>query len=150
MRKPYLIILIAAIIVSVIQGNIAQGQAMDTNGKPPMTVLKPLQAIDKLKPIPTVTLQAISSPAALQTPTMGTNAAMQYIFQHESGNRLDAVNSIGACGLGQSLSCSKLSNVCPDWQTDAACQIKYFTSYANARYGGWVNAQIFWSSNRYW
>jgi hypothetical protein len=75
---------------------------------------------------------------------------MQFIFLHESTNRLAVVNSIGACGLGQALPCSKLANACPNWQTDAACQISFFTDYANARYGGWENAKAFWLSHSWW
>jgi hypothetical protein len=69
----------------------------------------------------------------------------------ESTNRLYAVNPIsGACGLGQAYPCEKLSNVCPNWRTDYACQDAYFTRYMISRYKTWVNAKLFWDNNRYW
>jgi len=65
--------------------------------------------------------------------------------------RLDAVNpSSGACGLGQSNPCEKLSSVCPDWKTDYQCQNAFFETYAIERYGSWLKAYEFWINNRYW
>jgi hypothetical protein len=69
-----------------------------------------------------------------------------FIYNHESGNRPGAVNSIGACGLGQALPCSKL----PCSLTDYACQDNWFTnSYMIPRYGSWSNAKAFWMSHGY-
>lgn len=85
-----------------------------------------------------------------QPVVVSDNDAMAFIFMHESSNRPDAVNEIGACGLGQSLPCSKLSSVCPNWRTDVACQRSFFTNYANQRYGGWEQARIAWQSKGWW
>lgn len=74
------------------------------------------------------------------------NAAKDFIYMHESGNRTDAVNSIGACGLGQALPCSKMNCTLQDY----ACQDAFFTSYMQARYGTWENAMAFWQANRWW
>lgn len=99
---------------------------------------------------PAAPTPSYAPPEQASVTVLGTSAAMQFIFQHESGGRLDAVNEIGACGLGQSLPCSKLANVCPNWRTDAACQIQFFTSYAVGRYGSWENAQTAWLSKHWW
>lgn len=83
-------------------------------------------------------------------------SAMAYVFSHESSNNPRSINSIGACGLGQSLPCSKMASVCPNWRNDAACQINWFTQYANNRYGGWENAKWAWdhqldsTGNHWW
>lgn len=80
-----------------------------------------------------------------------SDSDMDFIFQKESGNRTNAVNaSSGACGLGQALPCSKLANVCPDWQTNRECQIAFFSKYAQARYGGWSGAKTFWLAKHWW
>lgn len=73
--------------------------------------------------------------------------AKAYIYAHESGNRTDAINpDSGACGIGQALPCSKL----PCSLSDYGCQDNWFTNYAMARYGSWVNAMAFWQANQWW
>lgn len=89
-------------------------------------------------------------PVAAAPVVVSDNDGMAFIFAHESSNRPNAVNEIGACGLGQALPCSKLANVCPNWRTDIACQRSFFTDYANQRYGGWSQAKAFWQSHRWW
>lgn len=69
---------------------------------------------------------------------------MNYIFQHESGWRLTAVNAEGCAGLGQSCPGSKLINACSNWQTDEQCQINFFTQYMLDRYGSWTAAYQHW------
>ncbi len=73
------------------------------------------------------------------------NFYKDYIYQHESGNRTTAVNSIGCRGLGQACPGTKLP--CGD---DYACQDAWFTNYAMQRYGSWQNAYNFWVANRWW
>lgn len=74
---------------------------------------------------------------------------MTYIFAHESGNNPLAINpTSGACGLGQSLPCSKLLAVC--LLSDYNCQVEFFTEYANQRYGGWDAAMAVWESQGWW
>jgi hypothetical protein len=80
----------------------------------------------------------------------GDNAQAHYIYMHESGCRLDAVNSIGCIGIGQSCpGGSGLARDCPDWRTNYACQNAHFTRYAN-RYGGWQGAYNAWLSKHWW
>lgn len=84
----------------------------------------------------------IVAPKASASGQCGDNDYAYKIYQGESSCRIDAVNSIGACGIGQSLPCSKLSKVCPNWQSDYDCQNKFFTDYA-MQYGSWEQAYNF-------
>lgn len=91
------------------------------------------------------------APAVVQPPVTGVqncgdNIYKQYIYQHESGCRTDAVNSIGCAGLGQACPGSKLPCSLSDW----ACQDNYFSNYAIQRYGSWANAYAFWLNNHWW
>lgn len=90
----------------------------------------------------TATAYAASAPSG--------NYAMDYIFAHESGNVLDKWNSEGCLGLGQACPGSKLIAVCPNYAVDRACQVRFFTDYANSRYGGWGGAYQFWLANHWW
>ena len=77
--------------------------------------------------------------------------AKQFIYGKESGAIPSAVNqSSGACGLGQSLPCSKLENECPNWANDYPCQDAYFTRYAQKRYGSFAKAYDWWLSHKWW
>lgn len=76
---------------------------------------------------------------------VSSNEAKMFIYNHESGNRTTAVNSIGCRGLGQACPGSKLP--CGD---DYACQDAWFTNYMLQRYGSWENARAFWLSHRWW
>lgn len=67
--------------------------------------------------------------------------AMNNIIIHESNYNPLAVNPHGgACGLGQFLPCSKLTNKCPDMNVD--CQIDAIMDYVSNRYG---NPTIAWN-----
>jgi hypothetical protein len=80
-------------------------------------------------------------------PKIPANSYKLFIYTMESGNRTNAVNAYsGACGLGQSLPCSKMG--CS--LTDYACQDAWFTNYAISRYGSWYNAYCFWVGHRWW
>lgn len=76
--------------------------------------------------------------------------AADFIIANESGWRLNAQNASGCLGLGQACPGSKLTTVCPNYATDAICQIKFFTGYANGRYGSWSGAYQFWQVNHWW
>jgi vacuolar-type H+-ATPase subunit I/STV1 len=82
--------------------------------------------------------------ASAATPSSGS-AARAFIFQKESGNRLDAVNSIGCYGLGQDCNGS-LASVCPNWRTDRPCQESFWESYMLRRYGSWERAVAHWQA----
>lgn len=91
---------------------------------------------------------AYAAPApAPQTYSLPSDTAKAFIYDHESGNRPNAINaSSGACGLGQALPCSKL----PCSLSDYACQDAWFTNYAMQRYGSWANAYAFWQIHHWW
>lgn len=79
----------------------------------------------------------------------GDNYYANYIYSHESGCNLYARNkSSGACGVGQALPCSKLTNVCD--LSSYTCQNNFFTNYVNSRYGGWRGAYEFWLANKWY
>ncbi|MFZ1248792.1 MAG: ubiquitin-like domain-containing protein [Candidatus Saccharimonadales bacterium] len=73
---------------------------------------------------------------------------VDYIFSRESHWNTAAASSNGYYGLGQT-NLGKLSAACPNWQSDAVCQTRLFTSYAN-RYGGWAGSYNFWLSHGWW
>ena len=76
--------------------------------------------------------------------------AADFIISHESGWRVNALNSRGCAGLGQACPSSKLANSCPSWQSDAVCQMRFFNSYAVGRYGSWTRAMEVWQQQRWW
>lgn len=76
--------------------------------------------------------------------------AADFIISHESGWRVNAQNARGCAGLGQACPGSKLAAVCPNWQSDAVCQMRFFSNYARNRYGSWANAYNAWQRQRWW
>ena len=120
----------------------------------PETAPEPAQAVVEPEVIPTPppVEKPVTEPPVAPKPTpkpksypMPEDQAKAFIYQKESGNNPAAVNkSSGACGLGQSLPCSKMASVCPNWQTDYECQDRWFTGYMQSRYGSWSKAVSFW------
>lgn len=78
----------------------------------------------------------------------GDYAYVNYIVSHESNWNPNSRNAGGCLGLGQACPGNKLTAVCPN--LDAACQLKFFSGYANGRYGGWGGAYNFWLGHGYW
>ncbi len=73
--------------------------------------------------------------------------AVDYIVSRESSWNPSAVNkSSGACGLVQSLPCSKLG---PNW-SDPVVALKWQYQYVTARYGGYPQAVTFWKANSWY
>ncbi len=86
------------------------------------------------------------APAPVVTTGVADNAAKAFIYFHESSNNPNATNYLGCYGLGQDCS-GQLRSLCgADW----ACQDRFFDNYAQARYGGWANAQAFWQAHNWW
>lgn len=77
-------------------------------------------------------------------------ASADFIIARESGWRPAARSSNNCIGLGQRCNPSVLTNACPNWETDAVCQLRHFNSYAVGRYGSWNEAHAFWSVNHWW
>lgn len=120
--------------------------------QPAVANVEPLQAtIEPVAlPEPETLQQVVVEPVQAPTPPAvsnqngrcGDNDYAHAIYMGESSCQMDIINSIGACGLGQSLPCDKMANDCPNWRTDYDCQNKWFTAYA-MQYGSWENAYNF-------
>ena len=57
------------------------------------------------------------------------------LWQRESGWSATAANPDGAYGIPQALPGSKMASAGPDWQTDAATQIRWGLEYIKSLYG---------------
>jgi hypothetical protein len=62
-------------------------------------------------------------------------ACLDPLWSHESGWNVTAANPDGAYGIPQALPGSKMASAGPDWQTDAATQIRWGLGYIKALYG---------------
>ena len=68
------------------------------------------------------------------------------LWNHESGWNVTASNSVsGAYGIPQALPAAKMASAGPDWQTDAATQIRWGLGYIKGTYGSpcgaWAHEQ---------
>ena len=67
------------------------------------------------------------------------------LWAQESGWSVTAANPDGAYGIPQALPGSKMASAGPDWQTDAATQIRWGMEYIQATYGSpcgaWAHEQ---------
>jgi resuscitation-promoting factor RpfB len=90
---------------------------------------------------------------------------VDYIISHESGwCPTKAQGQIGFCpafpsepiptgsgyGLGQATPGNKMAPFGADWKTNPVTQLRWATSYANSRHGGWGGAYNFWLANTWW
>ncbi len=57
------------------------------------------------------------------------------LWEHESGWSVTAANPDGAYGIPQALPGGKMASAGPDWQTDAATQIRWGLEYIQSTYG---------------
>jgi len=62
-------------------------------------------------------------------------ACLDPLWAHESGWSVTAANPDGAYGIPQALPGSKMASAGPDWQNDAATQIRWGLEYIQAMYG---------------
>lgn len=114
-----------------------------------------LQARVEAKRIAAVRLQEAAQAALGAKPVYAAtlsrtgDTALDSIIQHESGWNPYATNSIGACGLGQSLPCSKVLNACGSL-ANVACQIQWVRDYCISRYGSTASAWAFWQLYRWY
>lgn len=104
--------------------------------------------LDTLDEVPVPAPAVVAAPAPTTVTDCGDNDYAHYIYMHESGCRLNAVNSIGCIGIGQSCSPNTFKSICPD--LDYTCENDFFSNYANNRYGGWLQAYNFWTTNHWW
>src|SRR5215468_1379938 len=73
-------------------------------------------------------------------------SCLQPLWEHESGWNVYASNpSTGAYGIPQALPGSKMASVGPDWQSNAATQIRWGLGYIKSLYGSpcgaWAHSQ---------
>jgi len=106
---------------------------------------EPAAATPAPAPAPQAAPAPVSHPAVVSSGTPD-NAAKAYIYAHESSNNPNATNYLGCYGLGQDCS-GKLRPLCG---ADYDCQDRFFDNYAQARYGGWANAEAFWQAHHWW
>jgi hypothetical protein len=75
----------------------------------------------------------------------GQFSCLDPLWAHESGWSVTAANPDGAYGIPQALPGSKMASAGPDWQTDAATQIRWGLEYIQATYGSpcgaWAHEQ---------
>lgn len=79
----------------------------------------------------------------------GDYGNVNLIITGESHWNPAAASSNGYYGLGQT-NLNAISSACPNWQSDPICQLRFFTGYANKRYGSWSAAASYWSDHRGW
>lgn len=124
--------------------------------KPEPTHSKPPEAPVKPEPVqvtaPVATVAPTPAPQPTQPVVAPTRSEAEYkalIYSHESGNDPTSVNKkSGACGIGQSLPCSKVLSACPTMEY--SCQDAWFTnSYMIPRYGTWAKAWAYWNCTGY-
>ena len=107
---------------------------------------KPVQAPAKPKPQPKVTGTKEQWMAQAGIPNSEWKY-VDYIVGKESSWNPTAVNkSSGACGLVQSLPCSKLG---ANWR-DPVHALTWQKNYVKARYGGYAQAYAFWTKNHWY
>lgn len=83
----------------------------------------------------------------------GDYGYVDYIVSHEGGwdgatkyNR----GGSGAYGICQALPGSKMASAGGDWATNPVTQLRWCSSYAHSKFGGWAGAYNYWVSHHYW
>jgi uncharacterized protein YabE (DUF348 family) len=132
-----------------------------------------IQVVVEVPPVP----QIIARGKAVQIPSDKTSLMaaagirssdypfVDYIISHESGwcpTKLQG--QVGYCpgyppinipyglgyGLGQATPGSKMSSFGADWASNPITQLRWASSYANARFGSWGAAYNYWQAHRNW
>lgn len=146
---------LSAIAFSIIAFQ-TQAQAADTNSNLTIdTVQSTLTSTLKLSDVVIGPANTVTNPSvylkdvaqSLVTEQFGTGqfAAFDQIVSHESGWNPNAVNaSSGACGLGQALPCSKITDHSP------IGQLKWTIAYIADRYGTPANAWSIWQKQNWY
>ncbi len=99
-------------------------------------------------------LTALETPKPPEAPKAVTystteDEALNWIIAHESGGNPHAMNPSGACGLGQSLPCSKVLSVCGSLD-NVPCQVQWVRDYCISRYGSTIAAMQFWQAHNWY
>jgi hypothetical protein len=91
---------------------------------------------------PTVAPAASGSPQPIAEAMLASfgwsssqSSCLDPLWAHESGWSVTAENPDGAYGIPQALPGSKMASAGPDWQTNAATQIRWGLEYIKSTYG---------------
>jgi uncharacterized protein YabE (DUF348 family) len=83
----------------------------------------------------------------------GDYGYVDYIISHEAGwggtTKYNSSGS-GAYGICQALPGSKMASAGADWATNPVTQLRWCSSYAHSKFGGWAGAYNYWISHHYW
>ena len=100
------------------------------------TASQPGQPAAAFAPAPSGSAQQI---AAAMLGSFGWSSSqfscLDSLWEQESGWSVTAANPDGAYGIPQALPGSKMASAGPDWQTDAATQIRWGLEYIQSMYG---------------
>jgi hypothetical protein len=111
---------------------------------PPPPTPKPAAPAQQVAPVAAISAPAPSGSAQQIAMAMlasygwssGQFGCLDPLWAHESGWNVYASNpGSGAYGIPQALPGSKMASAGPDWQTDAATQIRWGLNYIQATYG---------------
>ena len=114
----------------------ARAAAQPATTVQPTTTAQPASA-------PTATLVASGSPQQIAKAMLGSFgwsssqfSCLDPLWAHESGWSVTAYNAgSGAYGIPQALPGSRMASAGPDWQTNAATQIRWGLQYIKSTYG---------------
>ena len=108
-------------------------------------------------------LSGIKGDMALAGIATSDYAYADYIISHESGwcptkaqgehycpVTPDNAMTPNGYGLCQATPGYKMASAGADWQTNPVTQLRWCSSYASARYGGWYNAYVHWLNYHNW
>jgi len=89
-----------------------------------------------VEPVPPGTAQGIAEQMLAQYGWTGQFACLDALWTNESGWNVYAQNpSSGAYGIPQALPADKMASAGPDWESDAATQIRWGLAYIQGSYG---------------
>jgi hypothetical protein len=120
----------------------AASRQTDAASRPTGTASRPTGTASR--PTGTATVKAASgSPQQIAEAMLGSFgwssgqfSCLDPLWEHESGWSVSAYNaSSGAAGIPQALPGSRMASAGPDWQTDAATQIRWGLEYIKSTYG---------------
>jgi hypothetical protein len=125
---------------------IADAQSSATPAAQPVAAAQPSPSLTSAPPA------ASGSPQQIAEAMLGSFgwsssqfSCLDPLWAHESGWSVTAANPDGAYGIPQALPGSKMASAGPDWQTDAATQIRWGLEYIQATYGSpcgaWAHEQ---------
>ncbi len=145
-------------LIEVINGQEVRKVLQDITVQEPVTEIV---ARGKAVQIPS-DKQAVMAAAGISA---GDYAYVDFIISHESGwcpTKLqgqagycppyapESIPSGIGYGLGQATPGTKMASFGADWKTSAITQLRWATSYANARFGGWAAAYNYWTVHHNW